>query len=406
VDGDAPRVLLSVRVADTLLGAKESWTRRMFELATQLRADGRGPVFDLSLGNPSLEPPACWSKAVTSVLGGEPPGQHRYMTNAGFPHVRAFIAEREARRFELPFDTRDVTMTVGAAGALNVLMRAMLDAGDEVLVPKPYFTEYDHYCDNVGARLVKVATTAEFALDAEALAAAVGPRTRMILLNSPNNPTGAVYDDAQLAALAERLAQVSSPTRPIFVVEDNPYRDLVHDGSSAPSMLTHWPHTIHVTSHSKDLGLAGERIGYIVVSPRAMGRDVLSRAFAFCTRVLGFVNAPALMQRVLPHVLGRADGKVDVGVYARHCRVFAAGLVELGFVVPPPRAGFFLFPGLPAAMRDAEGGDVALTERLLAERTIVVPGVAFGGPGHIRLSLAVDEDTIEGALAAFRKVCR
>ncbi len=377
----------------------------MFELAGQLRQDGKGPVHDLSLGNPSLEPPEVWRRAICEVLEDEPPGMHRYMTNAGFPEVRAFIAERERARYGLPFETDDVVMTVGAAGAVNVLFRGMLDEGDEIIVPKPFFSEYDHYCANVGARLVPVATGAEFALDPGAIEAAITERTRAVLLNSPNNPTGAIYDAASLAATAAVLQTRSAPQRPIFVIEDSPYRDLVHDGSPVPSMLSQHPHTILLTSHSKDLGLAGERIGYIVVSPKAKGRRLLTRAAAFCNRVLGFVNAPALMQRVLPRVLADPRGRVDVEVYARRCRTMAAGLRELGFGIPDPRAGFFLFPALPERLRDEQGGDVALTDRLLAERTIVVPGTAFGVPGHLRLSMATDDAAIEGALAGFRKVC-
>jgi aspartate aminotransferase len=403
---DAGRALLSRRVADTLLGSKESWTRRMFELAGQLRRDGGGPVHDLSLGNPSLEPPEVWRRAVVELLRDEPPGMHRYMTNAGFAEVRAFIAEREGARYELPITAEDVTMTVGAAGAVNVLMRSMLEPGDEVVVPAPYFSEYDHYCTNVGATLVPVSGGADFALELTRIEAALSPKVRWILLNSPNNPTGVVYDPASLEALAEVLERINAQReRPIFVIEDSPYRDLVHDGSGVPSMLSHYPHTILLTSHSKDLGLAGERIGYLVISPRAAGRQLIARAAAFCNRVLGFVNAPALMQRALPRVLSDPGGRVDVAVYARRCAKMSAGLRALGFSLPDPRAGFFLFPGLPERLRDASGGDVALTEALLRHRTIVVPGTAFGAPGHLRLSMATDDEAVDGALAAFSEVC-
>lgn len=381
----------------------------MFELAAQMRRDGK-PVHDLSLGNPSLEPPALWRRTVADLLIDEPPGLHRYMTNAGFPEVRAFIATRESERFGLPFEAGDVTMTVGAAGALNVLLNTVCSPGHEVLVPAPYFSEYEHYCANVGAALVPAATTAEFALDVDAIAGAITPKTRVILLNSPNNPTGAIYDAVDLAALAALLERANANRdQRILVVEDSPYRDLVYDGSAVPSMLAHYPDAVHITSHSKDLGLAGERIGYLVLSPRAAGRELLARGFAFCNRVLGFVNAPALMQRALPAVLGDPDGRVDVSVYAHNCRTMAAGLQELGFVLPEPRAGFFLFPRLPQGLRAAggdgdPGGDVALTERLRQERTIVVPGTAFGVPGHLRLSLCVEPDVVGSALDAFRRV--
>ena len=378
----------------------------MFEQAAKLRADGGGPVHDLSLGNPSLEPPPRFKRALQELLDDGEPGRHRYMTNAGFPEVRAFIAEREARRFDLPIGPEDITMTVGAAGGINVLLRSMLNAGDEVVVPVPYFTEYDHYIADAGGVLVKAASKPDFSLDVAALVAQITPRTRLVLVTSPNNPSGAVYSNADLDALADALREASAGRdTPIFAVEDSPYRDLMHDGSTAPSLMNRYDHCIHLTSHSKDLGLAGERIGYIVISPRAMGRALLGRAFAFRNRVLGFVNAPALMQRMLPKVLGHEDGKVDVSIYARLCQTMAQGLTELGFSVVAPQAGFFLFPGLPEALRGDDGGDVQLTERLQGERTIVVPGTAFGVPGHIRLSMATTEQAVEGALKAFRTVC-
>jgi len=378
----------------------------MFEQAAKLRADGGGPVHDLSLGNPSLEPPPRFKRALHELLDDDEAGRHRYMTNAGFPEVRAFIAEREARRFDLPIGPEDITMTVGAAGGINVLLRSMLNAGDEVVVPVPYFTEYDHYIADAGGVLVKAASKPDFSLDVAAVVAQITPRTRLVLVTSPNNPSGAVYSEADLDALADALRKASEGRdTPIFAVEDSPYRDLMHDGSLAPSLMGRYDHCIHLTSHSKDLGLAGERIGYIVISPSAMGRRLLGRAFAFRNRVLGFVNAPALMQRMLPKVLGHDDGKVDVSIYARLCQTMAQGLTELGFAVVAPQAGFFLFPGLPDALRGEDGGDVKLTERLQGERTIVVPGTAFGVPGHIRLSMATTEQAVEGALKAFRAVC-
>ena len=378
----------------------------MFELAGQLRQDGGGPVHDLSLGNPSLEPPKAWRNAVVEVLDDEPPGMHRYMTNAGFPEVRAFIAAREATRYDLPLTPEHVVMTVGAAGAVNVFFRAILDPGDEVMVPAPYFSEYDHYCANVGASLTPVRSTEAFEPDVDAMVAALTERTRAVLINSPNNPTGAIYSESVLARLADALRAANAKrARPIVVLEDSPYRDLTYDGADVPTMMRLYEHTALLTSHSKDLGLAGERIGYIALSPSMEGVGTVARGLGFCNRVLGFVNAPALMQRVLPKVLGQDDGKVDVDVYARRCKTMADGLRELGFGVPEPRAGFFLFPKLPEALVDAQGGDVALTDKLLKHRTIVVPGTAFGVPGYLRLSMATPDEAVTGALEAFRAVC-
>lgn len=380
----------------------------MFELAGQLRRDGGGPVHDLSLGNPSLEPPILWKNAVREALEDPTPGQHRYMTNAGFPEVRAKIASRESLRYGLALEAEDVCMTVGAAGALNVVFRSILDPGDHVIVPVPYFPEYDHYCANMGAELRKVATTPEFELDLERLEAEfVDPRSRIVLLNSPNNPSGAMYSTASLVALSGLLERINRHrASPLVVVEDSPYRDLTHDGSEVPSMMRHYPHTILLTSHSKDLGLAGERIGYLLISPACEGRALLGRAVALCNRILGFVNAPALMQRALPRVLDDVTARVDVDVYARRCRKMAEGLQALGFHIPAPRAGFFLFPRLPPAWAQEAGSDVAMTDRLLAHRTIVVPGTAFGSPGHLRLSMATTDEAVDGALNGFAAVCR
>lgn len=382
----------------------------MFELANAMRADGGGPVFDLSLGNPSLEPPALWKSSVRAQLDDDTPGRHRYMTNAGFPEVRAFIAAREASRYGLDFTAEDVVMTVGAAGGLNVLLRATLDPGDEILVPRPYFSEYDHYAANAQGVLRPVPSGPDFQLDVAAVLDAISDRTRVLMLNSPNNPTGAVYSAEALAELAKGLRARKPGGRPVLVIEDTPYRDVVHDGAHVPSMLEHYAQTVMITSHSKDLGLAGERIGYMVISPRAYGREALARAASFCNRVLGFVNAPALMQRALPQVLGQDGGQVDVEVYASNCRRMAQTLRGLGFKLADPRAGFFLFPRLPQRLVDAAAGgeessDVALTEALREVRCVVVPGSAFGEPDHLRLSMCVDPDAVTGAIAAFERVC-
>lgn len=406
------RHALSTRVADCILGSRESWTRRMFELANRMREDGKGPVCDLSLGNPSLEPPAVWRRRVIDLL--EHPdrsGPHRYMTNAGLPEVRAFIAGLESRRYSLPFETADVTMTVGAAGGVNVFLASVVDPGEEVLVSVPYFSEYLHYCANVGAKLVPVPAGPGFALDVAAMLAAVGPKTRVVLLNSPNNPSGAVYSAESLRALAQGLSRAAEGReRPIFVLEDSPYRDLIYDDDRVPSMLEHYSRTVFATSHSKDLGLAGERIGYLLVSPRAEGRSSLSRALSFSNRTLGFVNAPALMQRSLIGVLDHPQGRVDVSVYAENSRRMANALLELGFEIEPPRAGFFLFPRLPRPMRRGEppddGGDVALTNALRDDRTVVVPGTAFGCPGYLRLAMCVAREDVTRAIESFQRVCR
>lgn len=379
----------------------------MFELAGQMRKDGKGPVYDLSLGNPSLEPPAIWKETLRELLADDTPGKHRYMVNAGFPEVRAFIAQREAARYGVGFQTEDVLMTTGAAAAVNVVFTSILDPDDEVLVPSPYFTEYDNYCANAQAKLVPVPSGPDFSLDVPALLeAAKRPKARVIMLNSPNNPTGAIYSEAQLQSLAQGLkALAANRERPLYVLEDSPYRDLVFAGEKAPSILGHYDNVIFLSSHSKDIGLAGERIGYALVAPTCEGRELLHQALPFFNRTLGFVNAPALMQRSLPKVLSHPEGRVDVSVYENNCKKMAAALVELGYELSAPRAGFFLFPRIPQAWRDrGEDGDAQLTEALAGQRIIAVPGRAFGAPGYLRISMCVDPALVDGAIEAFSRV--
>ena len=393
------------------LDAKDSATRKMFELGLRLRRESDAPVYDLSLGNPHLEPPPIWRDAIVTMLQTEPPGQHRYMPNAGFGYVRAFIAEREAARFGVPFVEADVIMTVGAAGAMAIALRSIVDPGDEILVPSPFFPDYEHYARAVSAKLVLTPTRADFALDVPAIERAITDRTRVVVVNSPNNPTGAVYTDGELAELGRMLGRTTARAsaargRPIYVIEDSPYRDIVFDGSAPASILGHYDHVIHISSHSKDLGLAGERIGFAAISPHAPGRALLQRALPFANRVLGFVSAPALMQRSLPLVLGRPGGRVDTSVYERNARAFYEPLAALGFAVTPARGGLFLFPRVPAPWVDAFGDAAgeALAERLAERRTLVVPGGTFGSPHHIRIALCVPTTDVEGALAAFRDV--
>lgn len=389
-----------------MLSTSASNIRRMFELAGQMRKDGGGPVYDLSLGNPSLEPPRVWKDALRQLLDDETPGKHRYMVNAGFPEVRAFIAQREAKRYGVAFEAQDVVMTTGAAAAVNVVFTSILNPEDEVLVPAPYFTEYDNYCANARARLVSVPSGPNFSLDVDALLkAAASPQARVIMLNSPNNPTGAIYSEAELESLAQGLKSLAAKRdRPLYVIEDSPYRDLVFDGESAPSILGRYDDVIFLSSHSKDIGLAGERIGYALVAPTCSGRELLHHALPFFNRTLGFVNAPALMQRSLPLVLSHPEGRVDVSIYANNCKKMAAALSELGYELAAPRAGFFLFPRIPAAWRaKGEEGDALLTQALAAHRVIAVPGRAFGAPGYLRISMCVDPDLVDGAIEAFRK---
>jgi aspartate aminotransferase len=378
---------------------RASWIRRMFEEGARLKAEfGPENVFDFSLGNPILEPPPEVHQALRSLLADPAPGLHRYLPNAGLPEVRAYIAASLAGATGLPFTPEQVVITCGAGGALNVLLKALLNPGDEVVTFAPYFVEYDFYAANHGGTLVRARTDAGFQIDLAALEAVVNERTRAVLINSPNNPTGVVYPRAALQALADFLHQASARYgRPIFLVSDEPYRRLVFDGVEVPWLPPLYEHTVVLTSYSKDLGLAGERVGYLAVSPRAEECALLCEALVMANRILGFVNAPALIQRVLPMV---KDALVDVGFYQRQRDRLLAPLREMGYEAVTPQGAFYLFPRSPIE------DDVAFVRAAQAERLLLVPGSGFGGPGYFRISLSVPEAVVDRALPLFEKVLR
>lgn len=381
---------ISARVAEYMKSA--SWIRRMFEQGAALKREhGAENVFDFSLGNPDLPPPPAFSRALQAVAA-EIPGSHRYMPNAGFPETRAQVAARVAKQQGVDPGAAGVIMTVGAAGALNVMLKATLDPGNEVLVPTPYFPEYRFYVDNHGGVMTTVPTTADFDLDLEAFERALNPNVRIVLVNSPNNPTGRVYSRdtlRELGALVQRLAPEAT------LVSDEPYRQIVYDGHEVPSVLEVSPRSAVATSFSKDLGLAGERIGYVAVHPEHPDREGLLAAAVFVNRTLGFVNAPALMQRVIARL---EEVTVDLEVYAERRRVFLDGLRAAGMECVTPEGAFYLFPRSP--LED----DVAFVQALLEERILVVPGTGFDCPGHVRLSYAVPTETIQAALPGFKRV--
>lgn len=370
---------------------EQSWIRQMFEAGIALKATyGERSVFDLSLGNPVLDPPAAFYKRLRDLLAEPARGAHRYMPNAGFAETRAAVARQLSAETGLPFAAGDVVMTVGAAGALNVVFKALLDPGDEVVVLAPYFPEYLFYIDNHGGAPVIVQTDERFQPDATALEAALTPRTKAVLLNSPNNPTGVVYPAARLADVGQVLARAEARFgRPIYLVSDEPYAKLLYDGATYPPVYGHHAASIGVVSYSKDLSLAGERIGYVAVNPACPDKTMLVDALIFANRVLGFVNAPALMQRAIEGLQGVA---VDVGWYQQRRDRLYTGLRDLGFDVVRPEGAFYLFPRSP--MED----DVAFVRALLDYQVLVVPGSGFGRPGYFRISYSVEDWVIEGAL--------
>ena len=386
---------ISKRVKGALSGA--SWVRRMFEVGDELkRVYGEENVYDFSLGNPNLEPPPSLKKALKELADNPVAGMHRYMPNNGYSETRRTIAEYLKEESGLPFTENHLVMTVGAAGGLNVTFKALLDEGDEVIVPSPYFMEFKFYIDNNGGQIRLVETNEDFSLNLEEIEKAIGERTKAILINSPNNPTGVIYSHESLEKLGQLLKRKSQELgRTIYLISDEAYRRIVYDGIKLPISFYYYPHTIRVTSHSKDLSLPGERIGYIAVSPLCEEAGELVGALVFSNRILGFVNAPALMQRLVAPL---QRNSVHVREYEEKRDLFYDALTSFGFHVVKPQGAFYLFP--KALIED----DLAFVQELQAKRILTVPGRGFGKPGYFRIAYAVERKMIEAALPGFKEV--
>jgi aspartate aminotransferase len=374
---------------------KASWIRRMFEEGARLTQErGADKVFDFTLGNPEIEPPPAVLAAARRVLDADAPHLHAYMPNAGHPRVREAVAQRLRAATGLAYTANHVLMTVGAGGALNTVLKAVLNPGDEVLTVAPFFAEYTFYAENHGGRLVVVPPKPDLTPDVAKLEAAITPRTRVILLNSPNNPSGVIYPAStfvEIEALLQRTAH------PIVVVSDEPYRALVFDDVVPPQVSPLVTRSIVATSWSKSLALPGERIGYLAFSPRMPEAAALFEACTFTTRVLGFVNAPALWQWVVAEV---GDQVIDVAPYREKRDLMYEGLTRIGYECVKPQGAFYVFPRTPI------DDDVAFVRLLAEEGVLTVPGSGFGAPGHIRILLTVERDTVVRALPGFGRAFR
>jgi aspartate aminotransferase len=373
-----------------------SLIRKMFEegIALQKRY-GAENVFDLSLGNPVLDPPKAFQEELCRLATERPAGMHRYMPNAGLPETRAAVAAQLAVETGMPFAGNDIIMTVGAGGGLNVALKTILNPGDEVLVFSPFFVEYRYYVDNHGGMSTVVPTQDDFTLDLDAIEKAITSRTRAVLINSPNNPTGVVYSAEALARLGAILSRKERELgTDIYLLSDEPYRKLIYDRMAYPFIFSHHAHSIAVTSHSKDLGLPGERIGYIAVNPAMPDaeRTALVDGLIFCNRILGFVNAPALMQRAVCAV---QDVTVDIGKYQQIRDHMYERMTMAGYQMVKPQGAFYMFPKSP--LED----DLEFCDMLREWRVLVVPGRGFGTPGYFRLAFCYEDHTVEGALAGF-----
>ena len=388
---------ISVKIKEYMENA--SWIRKMFEQGIELKAKyGADKVFDFSLGNPNLEPPDEVRKAILKVLGSERPGIHAYMPNAGLKETREAVAKYLTRDHGINLSWEQIIMTCGAGGGLNVALKTILDKDDEVLVLAPYFVEYFFYISNHNGNGSLVNTKEDFSLDINKIEKALNERTKAIIINSPNNPSGRVYDANSMGMLGKLLEDHGKKTgRTVFLLSDEPYSKLVYDGVKVPSIFQAYPNSMLITSHSKDLSLPGERIGFIAVNPRMSHLKEMIDGLTFCNRILGFVNAPALMQRILPYLDGVS---VDVGEYQRKRDLLCKGLSEVGYVFTRPEGAFYLFPKSPIP------DDVLFVRNLLQENILGVPGTGFGTPGYFRLAYCVDDRVIENSLEGFRRAIR
>ena len=375
---------------------QSSLIRRMFEEGIEMKKQfGPSNVYDFSLGNPDVPPPSIFQEELCRIVEADISGKHAYMPNAGYPETRQAIAEYLSAIHEKNIQADHLIMTCGAGGALNVIFKTLLDPGDEVLAPAPCFVEYGFYVDNAGGTIKYIKSRSDFSLDLQAMEEAITEKTKAILVNSPNNPTGKVYDERTIMGLAELMSRKSRQYgRAIYLVSDEPYSDIVYDGVQVPSILKAYPNSILASSYSKTLSLAGERIGYLVINPDIENGTLLMNGLILCNRMLGFVNAPALMQRVVAKLQGV---KVDIGIYKRKRDLLCDGLARAGYDIIKPDGAFYLFPKTPIP------DDVAFVQTLKKYRILTVPGSGFAGPGYIRIAYCVDDEKIINAMDGFAK---
>lgn len=385
--------MFSQKVMDNL--ARSSGIRAMFEEGNQLKKQyGAENVFDFSIGNPDPEPPAVTKEALKRIVLEDKPGLHWYMNNAGFPDVREKIAARLNKDNGSALTADNVIMTVGAGGGLNVILKALLNPGEQVIVLSPFFVEYGFYIDNHGGKMEIVPTDAEtFQPCLAALEKAITPLTKAVLINSPHNPTGVIYKEEILRGMSALLeAKEREYGTTIFLISDEPYRDIVYDGAKVPSVLEIFRNSLIGYSYSKSLSLPGERIGYVAVNDRIEQAGKLIDALIFANRSLGFVNAPALFQKVIGESL---DAAVDVNIYRERRDILYNHLTSLGFECVKPEGAFYLFPKCPM-------DDVAeFKNRALEHKIILVPGTGFGSPKNFRLAYCCSIDSIKRSLPAW-----
>lgn len=376
---------------------QQVWIRQMFEEAQKLRAvHGEHGVFDLSGGNPTLEPPEAYHKELRALAASCTPGIHRYMPNAGLQVLRQGLAESLSERTGCPFSAESIVITCGAAGALNVIIRSIVDAGDEIILFRPYFVDFPYYVQNHAAVVRYAPTDDHFLPDITALRRILSPRTKAVLINVPNNPTGVLYPELVLEQVAEALLEAERIFgSEIYLIVDEAYEFLCFDGKSQPSPARFYDRTLVAGSFSKALSIPGERLGYAAVPKRCPDADDLVSAMIFANRTLGFVNAPATIQHLVHRLI---DKTVSVKWYQDRRDRLCHALKSAGYEFASPEGAFFVFP------RTSIPDDLEFARKLKDLRTLVSPGTIFGAPGYFRACFCVDEWVIEGAIQALSRV--
>lgn len=373
--------------------------RAMFEDGKKMREQlGDENVFDFSLGNPSIEPPVSVKEAIFDILNNEPTMfVHGYMNNAGYEDVRDKVAEYTNAQHGTNFTRDNIVMTVGAASALNIALKAILNPGDEVLLVAPYFGEYNNYIANYDGMPVVVSPNYEnFSIDFEELEAKISPKTKFLIINTPNNPSGAVYSEADLTKLAAILTKKQQEyNTTIYLISDEPYREIAFGGLKVPYLTKFYPNTFVAYSFSKSLSLPGERIGYLVTSNEMCNFEETMGALNVANRILGYVNAPSLMQRVVGKCIGQTS---DVSVYEENMEILYKALTEYGYEIVKPKGTFYMFP------KSLISDDKKFCADAKEYGLVIVPGSNFACPGYFRIAFCVTKETVLNSLPAFKKL--
>ncbi|AWK50073.1 pyridoxal phosphate-dependent aminotransferase [Clostridium beijerinckii] len=381
------------------LVSNNSTIRAMFEEGKKLsEIYGEENVFDYSIGNPNVEPPESIKKVITEILNEEKPNLvHGYMNNSGYEDVRDAISTFLNKKNHLNLSRNNIIMTCGAAGGLNIILKSILNPDDEVITFSPYFGEYKNYAQNFDGKLIISPTDTEtFEPDLKALSEVITAKTKALIINNPNNPTGIVYSKEVIQSLANLLNEKQKELNTtIYLISDEPYREIVYDGIQVPCLLKYYDNTFIGYSYSKSLSLPGERIGYVVINTLMDAFEEMASALNIANRILGFVNAPSLFQRVIAKSL---DAEVDVSIYKKNRDLLYNHLISLGFTCVKPQGAFYLFPKSPIE------DDKKFCEDAKQFNLLLVPGSAFGCPGHVRLSYCISYEKIKDSLQAFDKL--